>query len=77
MSITEYATAHKKAFRTAFEFLTHHFPPENTEEYWKKVAEDCGNICASTGEEPLTVQLVSGVVNYLDQECKAGGVGNG
>lgn len=77
MSVIEYATTHQKAFRTAFDFLAQHFPPENTEAYWEKVAKDCGDICARTNEEPLAVQLVSAVVNYLDQVCKAGGASDG
>ena len=71
MTPIEYAKMHQKAFRTAFDFLTNHFPPANTEEYWNKVALDSGNVSAECGEDPLTVQLVSGVINYLDRECKA------
>ena len=77
MTINEYASSHQKAFRAAFDFLAEHFPPENTEEYWNGVVKACGDISARTGEDPLTVQLVSGVVNYLDNVCKEGGTGSG
>ena len=77
MTINEYATSHQKAFRAAFDFLAGHFPPENTEEYWCGVANACADISARTNEDPLTVQLVSGVVNYLDSVCKEGGAGGG
>ena len=71
MTPVEYAKMHQKAFRTAFNFLASHFPPENNETYWEKVAKDSGDISAMCEEDPLTVQLISGIINYLDQECKA------
>lgn len=77
MTPEQYAVSHQKAFRTAFNFLTGHFPPENTEEYWQKVALDSGNVSAECEEDTLTVQLVSGVINYLDRECKTRGDNNG
>ena len=69
MTPEQYAVSHQKAFRTAFNFLVAHFPPENTEEFWMKVAQDSGDISAKCGEDDLTVQLISGVINYLNHEC--------
>lgn len=73
MTPTEYAQSHQKAFRTAFNFLKSHFPPVNTDEWWLKTAEDSGNISVMCEEDPLTIQLVSGVINYLNDECKKRG----
>lgn len=77
MTISECASSHPKAFRAAFDFLAEHFPPEDTEEYWLKVAKDSGDVSARTNEDPLTVQLMSGVINYLNDVCKTGGVDSG
>ena len=77
MTPEEYAKAHQKAFRTAFDFLKNHFPPGSSEEWWLKLATDSGDVCAMCGEDPLTVQLVSGVINYLDHECKTRGENSG
>ena len=77
MTPEQYAVQHRKAFRVAFDFLTNHFPPENTDVYWQKVVKDSGDISAECEEDPLTVQLVSGVINYLDRECKKRSDDNG
>lgn len=73
MTPIEYAQSHQKAFRTAFDFLKTHFPPANTDEWWLKAAQDSQDISIKCEEDPLTVQLVSGVVNYLNDECKKRG----
>ena len=71
MTPEEYARIHQKAFRVAFDFLKNHFPPVNSEEWWLKLAKDSGDVSIICTEDPLTIQLVSGVINYLDHECKA------
>lgn len=77
MTPAEYAKAHQKAFRSAFDFLKSHFPPVDSDDWWLKLAQDSGDLSAACGEDPLTVQLVSGIINYLDRECKARGDDSG
>ena len=68
MSPEEYAALHPKMFRVAFDFLNAHFPPVDTDEWWKQTAIDCGDASAYTGENPLAVQLLAGIMNYLNDE---------
>lgn len=63
----QYAALHPKMFRVAFDFLNTHFPPEDTDEWWTKLAEDCSEASIKAGEDPLAVQLLSGVVNYINE----------
>lgn len=68
MTPEEYVKSHQKAFRLAFDFLNTHFPPGNDEEWWVKAAQDASLATISAGETPLSIQLMIGVVNYLDDE---------
>ena len=66
----EYYAVHQKAFRTAFDFLTHHFPPEHSTEWWEKAAKDVGEAYIEVGRESLAFHLLSGVYDYLGEEWK-------
>lgn len=70
MTPEQYAKAHQKAFRTAFDFLSAHFPPENNQEWWVQAAKDSSAASLSTGEDPLAMELLLGVMNYLGIEYK-------
>lgn len=66
----EYYAIHQKAFRTAFDFLTHHFPPEKDTAWWEKTAQDAGDAYLAMEQESLAYQLLRGVYEYLDTEWK-------
>lgn len=66
----EYYAIHQKAFRTAFDFLTSHFPPGHDTAWWEKTASDAGNAYVLAEQEPLTYQLLRGVYEYLETEWK-------
>lgn len=56
---------HKTAFRVAFNFLTEHYPAQDTEEYWKLT---CADISIASGENidnRLCQELLGAVLNYL------------
>lgn len=63
-----YAIEHQRSFRTAFDFLTSHFPPGSTPEWWEKTAQDVSDASLSMGGDKLTVGLLLGVFNYLEDE---------
>ena len=66
----QYYAVHQKAFRTAFDFLTNHFPPEKDTAWWEKTANDVADAYMETGQESLAYQLLRGVYEYLDKEWK-------
>jgi len=66
----EYYAVHQKAFRTAFDFLTKHFPPEQDTTWWERTAQDAGDAYIAVGQESLAYQLLRGVYEYLDTEWK-------
>lgn len=68
MTAEEYAKHHQKSFRTAFDFLSSHFPPEDSEEWWIQTAKDCSDASVAAGEDHLTIELLTAVVNYLGKE---------
>lgn len=68
MTPEEYAKHHQKSFRTAFDFLNSHFPPEDNEDWWLKMARDCSDASVAAGEDTLTIELLAGVANYLGKE---------
>ena len=68
MTPEEYVKSHQKAFRVAFDFLNTHFPPENDASWWEQVAVDASQATVMAGETPLVIQLMIGVINYLDDE---------
>ena len=70
MSPEEYAMAHKKAFRIAFDFLNAHFPPESGTEWWMKTASDASQASAGGGYDKLTDGLLAGILEYLESEEK-------
>jgi len=69
MTPEEYYATHQKAFRTAFDFLTSHFPPGTDSEWWEGTAKDA-QIVANNQKETLTWGLLAGVLNYLEYESK-------
>jgi hypothetical protein len=70
MTPEEYAKAHQKAFRIAFDFLNTHFPPGEDDEWWIQSAKDVGIASDSSGNNVLAMELLNGVMNYLGQEYK-------
>lgn len=68
MTPGEYAQSHQKAFRTAFDFLTSHFPPGMDAEYWQQAAKDITVASVLAGEGKLVNGLLSAVYNYLEDE---------
>ena len=66
----EYANRHAKSFRTAFDFLTAHFPPADDPEWWKAVSLDASMASAKQGENKLVIGLLIGVMDYLEDEWK-------
>ena len=70
MTPEEYAKEHQKAFRTAFDFLNAHFPPDESLEWWDQTAKDCSAASVKAGKGKLTILLLGGVMNYLGDEYK-------
>ena len=70
MTPEEYARIHQKAFRCAFDFLNEHFPPGDTDEWWKQAAVDCSAASVAFGETPIVMELLTAIMNYLGDEYK-------
>ena len=70
MTPEEYAKSHKQAFRVAFDFLNTHFPPCTEPDWWDNTAKDLSDVSVASGEDDLTIQLLLGVMNYLNEEYK-------
>lgn len=70
MSPEEYLKQHQKAFRTAFDFLTSHFPPGMDPEWWEQAARDVSAASIEAGENKLVIGLLIGVYDYLEDEYK-------
>lgn len=70
MTPEEYAKQHQKAFRTAFDFLTSHFPPVPGMEYWEQAAKDVTEASVLAGEGKLVNLLLTAVYDYLEDEWK-------
>lgn len=66
----EYAEAHPKAFRCAFDFLRSHFPPVDTPGWWEETANDASLAADSMKNDVLATKLLIGVFDYLEYECK-------
>ena len=66
----EYAEAHPKAFRCAFDFLRSHFPPGNTPEWWEATNNDASLAADSLKNDVLATKLLIGVLDYLEYEFK-------
>ena len=64
----EYAENHKKAFRIAFNFLNLHFPPEHSEAWWNGVCRDVSDAARANNNDYLTMELLAGVLDYLNEE---------
>lgn len=61
---------HQKAFRTAFNFLTSHFPPGMDPEWWDQAAKELSAASIEAGENKLVIGLLIGVYEYLGDEYK-------
>ena len=70
MTPEEYGRAHKTAFRVAFDFLTEHFPPGTDDDWWEQTAHDGSVAYAKGGYDPLQLELLVGVCNYLEKEWR-------
>ena len=77
MAPEDYAKQHQKAFRTAFDYLAGHFPPQQTDEWWIAAAQDLSAAGVSAGETPLVIELLNAVYNYLGIENKKRSDNNG
>jgi len=67
MTAEEYYAAHQHAFRKAFDFLNTHFPPGDSK-WWESAADDLAKVY--NGESQLTIFLLMGVWDYLNEEWK-------
>lgn len=70
MSLQEYAKEHQKAFRTAFDFLTSHFPPRTELSWWDQLAKDADAASIAAGENILANKLLAAVMDYLEFEWR-------
>ena len=70
MSPEDYLKQHQKAFRTAFNFLTSHFPPGMEPEWWEQAARELSAASVEAGEDKLVIGLLIGVYEYLGEEYK-------
>ena len=68
MAPEDYARMHQRAFRTAFDFLSSHFPPENSEEWWMRATAEISEVSAGVAGNKLAMELLAGVWEYLYQE---------
>ena len=66
----EYAAYHKLVFRTAFDFLNNHFPPQDDMEWWIQVAKDSSEASCSIGGGKLVDGMLTAIGDYLDEEYK-------
>ena len=64
------ARMRKTAFRVAFDFLEKHDPPEYTDEYWTKLANDVREVSGVNMNNALCQKLLTAVVLYLDDKQK-------
>lgn len=60
----------QRAFRVAFDFLDHHLPVLETEEYWLKVCEDLSVTSAENIDNRLCQELLSAVLIYMSNTIK-------
>jgi len=70
MTPEEYAKEHQKAFRTAFDFLHEHFPPEEDPAWWDQTAKECSAASVAAGESKLVLELLTAVMSYLEIEYR-------
>lgn len=66
----QYAERHAKAFRTAFDFLNRHFPPEMSDEYWQAALKDMKSVWERADGDPLATSLLVDIWEYLDEEAR-------
>lgn len=61
---------HQAAFRAAFDFLEAYYPPRDDEEYWLKVAEECGSVADELYGNPLIIPMMITMMDYLGEVWK-------
>ena len=66
----EYATYHKIVFRTMFNFLNSHFPPQDDPDWWLKFSEDIGKTSDETKGGVLVNGMLSAIADYLEEEWR-------
>ena len=66
----EYATRHKQAFRSAFDYLNTHFPPKHDANWWGITSIDGSTEYAKHEDNRLLLYLLSAAVQYLEDETK-------
>lgn len=77
MTPEEYVRVHQKAFRTAFDFLNSHFPPQKDNVWWEQAARECSACSVAAGEGTLVIELLTAVMNYLGEEYRERGMQDG
>lgn len=65
-----YDELHKKAFRVAFDFLSLHFPPHNTPEWWEMFHDDIALVYWLNKDNELCKQLLYAILNYSEIKAK-------
>ena len=66
----EYIIVHKTAFREAFNFLSAHFPPVHSEEWWTQTMKEMAELDSRYKEEPLLRELLLAITAYLEKESR-------
>ena len=69
-TVEAYRQIHKTAFRVAYNFLEAHFPPVNTDEYWKKTCDDAAYVSAQHITNELCQGLLGSILIYLSEFVK-------
>lgn len=70
MTTQDYYQQHQRSFRCAFDFLNRHFPPGEEIEWWEQVTREASKASAEQKDNKLTMELLGGVMNYLEYEWK-------
>lgn len=60
--------SHKRAFRTAFDFLMQHWPVQNTNEWWSRTVDDLSLTAEDTKGNELAWRLLGAILDYLSSD---------
>ena len=66
----DYAQRHSRAFREAFNFLNAHFPPQDTDLWWKQTAADAAEAGLKNVDNPLFTELIAALLDYMADESE-------
>lgn len=72
----EYAAYHKLVFRTMFDFLNEHFPPQDDPDWWIKFSQDMSVASDKVKGGPLADGMLLAIGNYMEEEFKKRRVSN-